>query len=127
MLRDLPHEPSSDSDNYRSLSSSHITMTKLTCPDTSCKWESQDFPPEFAVAANTVLELRAKLAHAPNQPTPQAPTNSAIKLKPPQISSGAHQINGQLSKGNGLCIRQECPSSLPCTALSSSTVVMVTS
>lgn len=62
-------------------------MTKLACPDPSCTWESQDFRPEFTVAANTALELYARLSHAPNQP-PQASANSAIKLKPPHISAG---------------------------------------
>ena len=87
MLGDPQHEPSSDSDSYRPLSPLLTTMTKLACPDPSCTWESQDFPPELAVAANTALELHARLAHAPNQP-PQASANSAIKLKPPHISAG---------------------------------------
>ena len=64
-------------------------MPKLSCPNPTCEWESQDFPAEFAAVANTTLEFHLKQAHSPAQPAAQAPHPPALKLKPPQLSTGS--------------------------------------
>ena len=63
-------------------------MTSLTCPIPGCGWKSEAFPPEFAAAANTTLELHAQHAHTQaQQATPAAPPS--LKLKPPSVSAGS--------------------------------------
>ena len=66
-------------------------MTKFTCPIPGCNWESQDFPPEFAAAANTALEMHNKHAHSPTPTPAPAATSSApaLKFKAPHISAGS--------------------------------------
>ena len=64
-------------------------MTKVACPAPECSWESQEFPPEFAVAANTALEFHVKLAHLPSQPVVQPSSTKPHKMKMPHISAGS--------------------------------------
>ena len=63
-------------------------MTKLTCPDPNCNWESEDFVPEFATVANTTLELHARFAHPLPQQAARAPA-PVLKIKPPTVSAGS--------------------------------------
>ena len=75
--------------NFDNTTSQSAIMTKLSCPVPNCTWESQDFPPEFAAAANTALEFHLKHVHPPTQPVVQAPSASVLKLKPPHISASS--------------------------------------
>ena len=66
-------------------------MVKLSCPIPGCVWESNDFPPEFAVVANTTLETHIRYVHPQNEPQPVAPNppKPVLKLKPLHISAGS--------------------------------------